>query len=267
MNAHPATSPEGPSAADANKTSCRRCGTCCQKGGPAFHLADRELIESGRIPARLLFTIRAGEPVWDNVAGRIHIADTDIVKLRGTDGTPACVCHDPAAGCTIYADRPLECRVLDCRDTAAIAELYRRDRLTRNALFQSVPGLWRLIADHQEHCGYEKIRKMIPELNGRERDAALVRLSEILEMDRMVREEPVRRGLVPEDWTGLLFGRPLPRTLIGFGLQVTRSADGFLVRPASPSSPGFQNPSAIHSSPIHPSPSQGDAPCSTFTNC
>lgn len=253
MNAAPT---EGPSAAQPLEAPCGRCGTCCQKGGPAFHLADRELIESGRIPPRLLFTIRAGEPVRDNVADRVQIADSDIIKLRGTDGRPACVCHDAVAGCAIYEDRPVECRALDCRDTAAIVELYGRDRLTRKALFQSVPDLWRLIRDHQENCGYDAIREILRELESPNAETALRRMAEILEMDRMVREEPVRRGLVPEAWTDLLFGRPLPLALSGFGLRVTPTEDGFRVRPAPQSSLRLPDPL----------PMQGDVPCSTFTN-
>ncbi len=247
MNSRRGASPEAPS-------GCRRCGTCCQKGGPAFHLADRELIESGRIPARLLFTIRAGEPVRDNVADRIQIADSDIIKLRGTDGTPACVCHDPVAGCTIYADRPVECRALDCRDTASIAELYRRDRLTRKDLFQPISDLWRLIRDHQGNCGYESVGEIVGMLGGPDAETARLRLGEILEMDRLVRREPVRRGLVPAGWTDLLFGRPLSRTLSGFGLRVTETGRGFQIRPAS--SLPFRDPSFM----------QGDLPCSTCTN-
>lgn len=251
MNARRAASAEGSSAASVPEASCRRCGTCCQKGGPAFHLADRERIESGRIPPGLLFTIRAGEPVRDNVADRIQIADTDIIKLRGTDGTPACVCHDPAAGCTIYEDRPVECRALDCRDTAAIAEIYGRDRLTREHLFRPASDLWRLICDHQRHCGYKSIGEIARGLDGPDGEEALRRLGEILEMDRMVRDEPVRRGLVLEAWTELLFGRPLPRTLRGFGLRVTPTQDGFRVRPSSQPPFRFRDPSLI----------QGDAPC------
>ena len=53
----------------AKKTAgeCRRCGTCCEKGGPALHGEDRPLVDRGQVPARCLFTIRAGEPVRDDM--------------------------------------------------------------------------------------------------------------------------------------------------------------------------------------------------------
>lgn len=59
------------------RTHCRRCGTCCEKGGPALHTDDRMLIENGHIPARYLFTIREGEPVVDNVKENPIFAQTD----------------------------------------------------------------------------------------------------------------------------------------------------------------------------------------------
>ena len=48
-------------------SECVRCGTCCGKGGPAFHHEDKMLIEQGIILSKHLYTIRAGEPVYDNV--------------------------------------------------------------------------------------------------------------------------------------------------------------------------------------------------------
>lgn len=240
-----------PSTAKPASAPCRRCGTCCRKGGPALHRADRHLVESGRISPTTLYAIRAGEPARDNVADRIVVLDADIVKIRGTGESPVCVCYDPARGCTVYADRPLECRVLDCRDTDAVARLYARDRLTRRDLFGSVPGLWDLIAEHQTRCGYDRVRRAIAELEGPDRERGLARLSEMLQFDRLVRTEPVRTGRVPEGWTDLLFGRPLPRTLRGFGLRVAADGDRFRVRPLPPTFP----------------PTQGDSPCSTSTSC
>jgi hypothetical protein len=36
-------------------TACRRCGTCCRKGGPALHREDRHLVVDGLIPADVYF--------------------------------------------------------------------------------------------------------------------------------------------------------------------------------------------------------------------
>jgi Fe-S-cluster containining protein len=92
-------------------THCRRCGTCCRQGGPALHLEDRELVESGKIPMQHLFTIRQGEPAYDNVTGTIAPAVTDIIKLKGArPGSDVCCFYESAGKvCGIYGHRPAPC--------------------------------------------------------------------------------------------------------------------------------------------------------------
>ena len=93
----------------AASAACRQCGTCCRKGGPALHKEDRHLVMDGLIPAEALYTIRAGEPVQDNVAGRRSYADTDIIKIKGKgDGWCCRFLDDESSRCTIYDRRPAE---------------------------------------------------------------------------------------------------------------------------------------------------------------
>ncbi len=66
---------------------CHRCGTCCEKGGPALHHGDKALVEEGRIPAKYLFTIRKGEPAHDNVKGNTLFAQTDLIKIKSKKGS------------------------------------------------------------------------------------------------------------------------------------------------------------------------------------
>jgi Fe-S-cluster containining protein len=44
-------------------TKCIRCGTCCKKGGPSFHLEDKMLIEKGIILSKYL-SPPPPEPKW-----------------------------------------------------------------------------------------------------------------------------------------------------------------------------------------------------------
>jgi Fe-S-cluster containining protein len=55
-----------------DENPCRRCGTCCEKGGPSLHREDRPLVDNGQIPVRHLFTIRRGELAQDNIKGSWH---------------------------------------------------------------------------------------------------------------------------------------------------------------------------------------------------
>ena len=135
---------------------CRRCGTCCQKGGPGLHLEDRSLVESGRIPAGCLFTIRRGELARDNVKETLVPLTEEIIKIKGHAGSWACLFYDSNnRGCGIYTHRPLECRALNCRDTRRIEQVYQTTRMTRRDLLSGVDGPWDLIEDHEQRCSYE----------------------------------------------------------------------------------------------------------------
>ena len=68
---------------DNTSNLCQRCGVCCEKGGPSLHIKDRRLVDSGRIPARCLFTIRQGELARDNVKGTLEPMAAELIKIKG----------------------------------------------------------------------------------------------------------------------------------------------------------------------------------------
>ncbi len=116
-------------------TDCRRCGTCCKKGGPSFHHEDKNLIEEGSILLKYLYTIRKGETVYDNVKGTLQITDSDIIKIKNQKGSSSCIFFNAAdKECKIYENRPVECKALNCRDTGELEQIYYKNRLTRKEL-------------------------------------------------------------------------------------------------------------------------------------
>ena len=207
--------------------SCRRCGTCCRKGGPALHRQDAPLINDGRIPAEALYTIRPGEPVQDNVAGHLSFAEDDIIKIRGRNDGWCCRFLEEATNrCTIYDHRPAECRALQCWDTRAIEALYAQERLTRRDLLQGVAGLWELIEDHERRCDYRRIHDLAGRLSGKpaEQKATLGAITEMVKYDESLRQLLVENGHTPAGMLDFLLGRPLTQTLPGFHIRVESSA-------------------------------------------
>ncbi|MEZ4525510.1 MAG: YkgJ family cysteine cluster protein [Desulfobacterales bacterium] len=200
---------------------CLRCGTCCRKGGPAFHHEDKSLIDKGKILCEYLFTIRKGEMAWDNVRGIAHPQTSDIVKIRSREDSPACIFLDEAENaCTIYPDRPLECRVLNCRDTRGIEKIYAEKRISRQDLLGSVAGLWNIIETHQRRCDYDLIRKLVAELRQGKRDG-LEKTGEMILYDLHIRSLIIeKRGTEMEKMTDFLFGRPLWKTLEPMGIKI-----------------------------------------------
>ena len=216
---------------------CRRCGTCCKNGGPALHREDRTLVAEGLIPARYLFTIRRGERVRDNVRGTLAVLADEIVKIKGADGRWTCAFYEHASkGCRIYEARPLECRVLNCRDTRPIETVYERTRLTRRDLLADVGGLWELIAEHERRCSYTRIARLLADgfENGRPTQAAAIQ--EMIHWDDHIRQLTVEKAGMDLRMLDFLFGRPLTDTLKGFDLNGHRSS--FFSKADLPYSPG-----------------------------
>lgn len=207
--------------------ACRQCGTCCRKGGPALHREDRHLVMDGLIPAEALYTIRAGEPVQDNVAGQRSYAAADIIKIKGKGDDWCCrFLDDESSRCTIYDRRPAECKALQCLDTRAIEALYHRERLARKDLLEGTQGLWELIVDHDQRCAYHTIRSLAGQLSSDTPNQAVTgsAITAMVKYDESLRHLLVENGHAPAAMLEFLLGRPLIATLHGFHIKVERTA-------------------------------------------
>ena len=213
-------------------SECQRCGTCCQKGGPAFHQADKHLIEAGVIHSKYLFTIREGELAYDNVRQCLEPARTDIIKIKKQKDSLTCIFfNEQECACTIYENRPSECRALKCWDTKALEDLYAKMRLTRKDLISEIEGLWGLIKDHQERCNYDTIQRLV---NAIKRDgdvAARKKLVEIIQFDTEIRKLVVSKAGLEAEILDFIFGRPLNETLKNFGLKVQKKGRQTILSP------------------------------------
>jgi Fe-S-cluster containining protein len=206
--------------------SCIRCGTCCEKGGPAFHLADRHLIDEGLIHTRHLYTIRQGEMVRDNVRDVVMPSPGEMIKIKGVEGSWQCTFFMEAdKTCRIYAHRPEECRILKCWDPAELKAMYDRDRLTRKDLLSDIAGLWDLVEAHERQCSYAGLKHSLSDPGGHFEKTAIKTVVSMVRYDQEVRRLVVSQGGVETDMTDFLFGRPLEKTIEMFGYRV-REKDG-----------------------------------------
>jgi Fe-S-cluster containining protein len=191
-----------------------RCGTCCRKGGPALHLEDRHLVEQGIIHTRHLYTIRRGELAMDPVRGELARVDSDIIKIKGGGGSWACRFLDEGANaCLIYADRPMECRHLECWNTARFEQVYRHGRLSRKDLLAGIQGLWELIEDHERRCDYDRVRRLRERRPGSGAARAEPDRAEIATYDAELRRLMVGRGGLEPEMLDFLLGRPVEAVL------------------------------------------------------
>jgi Fe-S-cluster containining protein len=172
------------------------------------------LVENGPVHTRHLYTIRKGELARDQIRGGLIRVESELIKIKGRGRSWTCLFLDEDSDrCRIYAHRPLECRELECWDTARIEQVYDRGRLSRRALLSGLPGRWELIEDHERRCGYDRIRGWLQSMNGPHAQEARARLSESQAYDAELRKLLVARGCVEPGQLDFLLGRPVEMVL------------------------------------------------------
>ncbi len=200
---------------------CKRCGTCCANGGPALHTEDKRLIKSGMIPRAHLITIRKGELVHNPVSNRLQSVSNELIKISGVGRTWSCFYFDPEEkGCTIYDKRPQACRLLECWDSEAVAELIEKDLLSRADLIDKDDSLYRAVIEHETNFPCPDLKDILE--NGITEDP-----SELEEQAN--REVQFRSNLVADHDLSLgeelfYFGRPLFHLMISVGASIQESA-------------------------------------------
>ncbi len=203
------------------RRECARCGTCCRKEGPAFHRRDKDLIESGAIRLKDIFTIRKGELARDNVRGELLPVSSDILKIKGREGSWTCMFFmEEENACAIYQSRPLECRVLKCWDTRDIRKLYDADRLTREDLLADIKGPWEIIEDHEERCSHDEIRRLTESARAGKNEEDMEALLHIIRYDFHIRDLMTSKAGMDPGIMDFLLGRPLTGITHALGVKL-----------------------------------------------
>ncbi|MCL2123633.1 MAG: YkgJ family cysteine cluster protein, partial [Desulfovibrionaceae bacterium] len=116
-----------------------------------LHREDHALVEEGVLPPTALVTLRAGELARDDVRGALVPLPGEAIKLAGSGGAWSCLYLDAASGrCSIYAERPAQCRALCCEDPSALAAMYEQGRLTRADVLPTLHPDWPALAGAHE---------------------------------------------------------------------------------------------------------------------
>jgi len=205
-----------------NPPECRRCGECCRKGGPALHAQDKALFEGGdALDLSLVVTLRAGEPAFDQVLGRVIPLTSEILKLKGTGGSWTCSLYDASANaCGLYASRPAECRALFCQDTSELAAMYDKDRLARRDLLPKGHGVLAVMDEHEALVLPARIAELAVLLRARGQEAldAERELSRMALADRAFRKSLTERAGIAPEYHDFFFGRGIDALFAAVGL-------------------------------------------------
>jgi Fe-S-cluster containining protein len=206
--------------------TCVECGECCRKGSPTLQLEDLEILQSGHIPWDQLYTLRKGEPARSPFDGRPFVLPEDRIKIREKEGTQECVFLDSKTDqCTIYSDRPLQCRAQACWDPAPAKDLAEQPFLLRKHIFEQVEVLAAIIAEHDSRCSFESLAETLDKL--READEESIENAlRLLSYEEHFREFVSEKFNIPQENMELIFGRSFSRMVGLFGFKVVEGSDG-----------------------------------------
>ena len=193
------------------QSECKRCGICCQKGGPALHKEDIVLLRSSVIPLDNLVTIRKNEPAYRPDLDKIMPAENEFIKLGGKGKSWECFFYDSAnSSCLIHAKRPVECRLLQCWDTSGVEAVIGKEYLTRLDIIPKDNPIISYISRHEDLCLYDKVNQLVTSLESSADSSDIESiLTTIVNADLGLRDDAVRKYHLTLGMELFYFGRPL----------------------------------------------------------
>jgi Fe-S-cluster containining protein len=213
---------------------CLRCGTCCRQGGPALHSEDLSLIVNGVLSFAQLVTIRHGEPAHNPLLNEVVASDSEFIKLKGQGNSWSCVFFDQLnSGCLIYQTRPLECRLLFCRDTGPLAEIMGRDLLNRQELLPDNDPVLPLIDQLEKECSYQLVNNLLTGTDNDQSDHK-EQLTELVRKDLAIRDVFLRNFPKRQQEELFLLGRPLFLVLAPHGFRLVEKDGGINLEQSNP---------------------------------
>lgn len=208
------------------QTDCQRCGNCCIDGGPALHIADLPLLQSGALPLSNLITLRKGELAHNPLTVALLPTKVELVKLKGSGNSWKCCYFDQNKNvCTIYEHRPAACRVLKCWRPEELLRMIEKDTLSRFDILTEDDPFLPMVLEHERLCPCPDLQELatssVDFSGSRKRELLQLVRDDLQFRNRVVREFSMK---VSEEL--LYFGRPIFQLLQALGVKITESPFG-----------------------------------------
>ncbi len=198
------------------QTECKRCGTCCRKGGPCLHHEDRRLVVEGILKPSMLMTYRRGELAVNPDTRQLIRLESEMIKIRGKGLKSTCLfLNEEENVCLIYEKRPLECRILKCWDTEPVRNLFLKDLLTRIDLIPPGTILFNLVQKYEEAFPVEMIFEISQDIHAGH-DSPADEPHMLADNDASFRAEIMKALGISADELLFFLGRPVSTLLEGF---------------------------------------------------
>ncbi len=213
------------SSADSIQIECRRCGECCRKGSPTLHLEDAELLKNGILTYQDIYTIRKGELVYNNIEDKIITLGDELIKIKEKKDSRICIfLKENANECTIYDQRPLQCKEHECWNPEKLINAFLGEKLARKHLVQGNRMLIDIVEMHNDKCSYPVLNHLLERIQSGE--DLVTDVFDVLQFDSSIRQYLQEKIGVPHEYLPLLLGRPLVETIESFGYKVERDEKG-----------------------------------------
>jgi hypothetical protein len=185
-----------------------------------------KILLAGHIKHESLITIRKGELAFFPLRGRPEPIEKEHVKIAGKGkGWVCCFYDEKESSCTIYAHRPLECRVLKCWDTAQLLSVIGKDTLARTDILSKDDPMLKFIEIHEKECPPQIAEDLTSELMKKQNDPGLIaKLTALVHQDLALRSRAVSAFGLSVEAELFYFGRPLFKILSARGLYLMRAA-------------------------------------------
>jgi hypothetical protein len=195
-------------------------------GSPTLHLEDLVLLQSGKIPWDQLVTLRKGEPARSPFDGRPFVLPQERIKVREKEGLRECAfLISQIDRCSIYVDRPLQCRAQACWDPIPARDTAELPFLLRDHIFEGVEVLLEIIAEHEARCGFAVLSGTFEELS-RSNGGNVQEVLRLLSYEEHFRQFVSDKFKIPARNMELLFGRSFAQMSTLFGFRVAEEPDG-----------------------------------------
>ncbi len=155
-------------------------------------------MSSGLLLGRHLITFRAGEPALHPITNTVIRLPSEMIKIKGKSGW-RCLFLTSDNRCSIYQNRPLECRVLKCWDPEAVEDLFLKEMLTRDQVVKN-KDLVELIGAYDDRLPAEAVYDVLTSHD----EAQAMRL---ISIDNAFRKAVISNFQVDEAEMDFLFGR------------------------------------------------------------
>lgn len=172
---------------------------------------------------------------YNPATARFEPVPVELLKIRGQGSDWNCLFFaDEGNSCTIYANRPATCRILQCWQPEALLATIYQNTLRRADLINHYDPILAEIDRHEQACSGRLFTELLSQIVGTE---DLTQLTVLVRADLAIRAEVAKTAGLSLEMEMFIFGRPFFKQLVGSGIECVEEGGGIRLQRRSSTSP------------------------------